>query len=97
MTAPPADVPPGLRRLLDREGVEVVASRTIDHGTQYDLARKGETAKLNVYHTGKVSTGGRASALRDLLEAWRTSQPSASRRASSRPFGARPALDGTPR
>lgn len=97
MTAPPADVPPGLRRLLDREGVEVVASRTIDHGTQYDLARNGETAKLNVYHTGRISTGGRASALRDLLESWRTSQPSASRRAPSRPSGARPTLDGTPR
>ena len=71
---PPTEVPPDLRLLLDREGVEIAGSRAIDHGTQYDLARDGETAKLNVYHTGKISTGGRASRLRELLEGWRTSQ-----------------------
>src|SRR3712207_8163905 len=50
----------------------------LDHGTQYDLARDDETAKLNVYRTGKISAGGRASRLRELLEAWRTSQTSRS-------------------
>jgi ribonuclease HIII len=87
-------LPAELRDLLDREDVEVVGSRGIDHGTQYDLVRDGETAKLNVYNTGKVSTGGRASGLRDLLEAWRTSQKKTT---SARPAGARPVLDGTPR
>jgi ribonuclease HIII len=92
------DVPEDLRLILDREGVEVVGSKAIDYGTQYDLTREGETAKLNVYHTGKVSTGGRASGLRDLLEGWRASQ---NRDAGTRPpaglAGARPVLDGTPR
>jgi len=91
-------VPAELRRLLDREGVKVTGSRAIDHGTQYDLARDGETAKLNVYSTGKVSAGGRASRLRDLLEGWRTSQTSVGRaRASAARVGESPALDGTPR
>jgi ribonuclease HIII len=91
-------LPPDLRSLLDREGVEIAGSRAIDHGTQYDLARDDETAKLNVYRTGKISTGGRASGLRELLEGWRTSQTSVGgRRASTARAGRRPLLDGTPR
>jgi len=96
--APPTDVPAALRLLLDREGVEIAGSRPIDHGTQYDLTRNNETAKLNVYHTGKISTGGRASGLRDLLEGWRTSQTEAAGpRVSKSLPGRRPVLDGTPR
>jgi ribonuclease HIII len=96
--APPTDVPVALRLLLDREGVEIAGSRPIDHGTQYDLTRNNETAKLNVYHTGKISTGGRASRLRDLLEGWRTSQTKAAGpRVSKTLPGRRPGLDGTPR
>ena len=98
MNGPGTDFPAGLRLLLDEEGVQITSSRPIDHGTQYDLARDGETAKLNVYHTGKVSTGGRASGLRDLLDSWRTSQarPSGTR-TPARPSGVRPVFDGTPR
>jgi ribonuclease HIII len=95
---PPTEVPPELRTLLDREGVEIDGSRAIDHGTQYDLARDSETAKLNVYRTGKISTGGRASRLRDLLEGWRTSQSgTTSTRAPTGRTSGRPVLDGTPR
>jgi len=95
---PPTEVPPDLRLLLDREGVEIAGSRAIDHGTQYDLARDDETAKLNVYHTGKISAGGRTSGLRDLLEGWRTSHTSVGgTRASTARAGGRPVLDGTPR
>ena len=84
--------------LLDREGVEIAGSRTIDHGTQYDLVRDDETAKLNVYRTGRISVGGRASRLRELLEARRTSQTSVGgTRAPSARTGRRPLLDGTPR
>jgi ribonuclease HIII len=94
----PTEVPPDLRLLLDREGVEIAGSRAIDHGTQYDLARDDETAKLNVYHTGKISAGGRTSGLRDLLEGWRTSHTSVGgTRASTARAGGRPVLDGTPR
>lgn len=96
--APPAEVPAELRLLLDTEGVEIAGSRAIDHGTQYDLARDDETAKLNVYHTGKISAGGRASGLRDLLDDWRASQAKAggTRASTSRMVG-RPVLDATPR
>jgi ribonuclease HIII len=94
----PTEVPAELRLLLDREGVEIAGSRPIDHGTQYDLTRNDETAKLNVYRTGKISTGGRASGLRDLLEGWRTSQLKVgSRRVAPALAGGRPVLDGTPR
>lgn len=93
-----AEIPQDLRLLLDREGVQITGTRTIDHGTQYDLARDGETAKLNVYHTGKISIGGRASGLRDRIEAWRVSQAKADgTRASTTRAGERPVLDGTPR
>ena len=96
--APPAEIPAELRLLLDTEGVEIVGSRAIDHGTQYDLARDDETAKLNVYHTGKLSAGGRASGLRDFLDGWRTSQAKAGgTRASTSRMGGRPVLDATPR
>jgi ribonuclease HIII len=91
------DIPAGLRRLLDREGAEVAGSRPIDHGTQYDLVRDGEAAKLNVYRTGKVSTGGRASRLKEILEGWRTGEGQAGGRRSSGFSGSRPGLDPTPR
>jgi ribonuclease HIII len=91
-------VPADLRLLLDREGVRITGSRTIDHGIQYDLVNDGETAKLNVYHTGKISTGGRASGLRNLIEGWRTSQiGTGNTRASTARSRPRPVLDGTPR
>ena len=96
--APGYAVPQELRRLLDREGVELAGSRPIDHGTQYDLARGAETAKLNVYHTGSISIGGRASGLRDLVEGWRTSRGSVGgTRTSGTKVGERPVLDGSPR
>jgi ribonuclease HIII len=95
---PPTEVPQDLRLLLDRECVKIAGSRAIDHGTQYDLVRDDETAKLNVYHTGKISAGGRASRLRELLEGWRTSQTSVGgTRASTARAEGRPVLDGTPR
>ena len=96
--SPPNEIPAGLSRLLDNEGAEVAASRPIDHGTQYDLVRNGETAKLNVYHTGKVSTGGKASRLMEVLEGWRTGEGKAGGGGSRKSVaGPRPALDGTPR
>ena len=96
--SPPNDIPAALRRLLASEGAEVAASRPIDHGTQYDLVRNGETAKLNVYRTGKVSTGGKASRLMEVLEGWRTGEKARGGGGSRKPGpGSRPALDGTPR
>jgi len=95
--SPPNEIPTGLRRLLDDEGAEVAASRPIDHGTQYDLVRNGETAKLNVYRTGKVSTGGKSSRLMEVLEGWRKGEGKAGGGRNRAPLGPRPALDATPR
>jgi ribonuclease HIII len=95
--SPPNEIPTGLRRLLDTEGAEVAASRPIDHGTQYDLVRNGETAKLNVYRTGKVSTGGKASRLMEVLEGWRTGEGKVGGGRNRAPSGPRPGLDPTPR
>ncbi len=95
--SPPNEIPTGLRRLLDDEGAEVAASRPIDHGTQYDLVRNGETVKLNVYRTGKIATGGKASRLKEVLEGWRTGEGKAGGSRNRAPSGPRPALDATPR
>lgn len=99
--SPDNRIPAGLRRLLDSEGARVTGSRPIDHGTQFDLVRGGETVKLNVYRTGKVSTGGKASRLKEVLESWRTGGKKAGKKAGGgrrRPAaGSGPALSGRPR
>ncbi len=89
-------IPESLKTLLDNFGAEIVDSRRIDHGTQYHLAREGERATLNVYHTGKVLEGGKPSGLRDLLEGWRLSrrEGGAERRFAR---ATEPAMDATPR
>ena len=75
MNTPPANgVPDSLRRLLDASGAEFSTSRRIDHGIQYRVTHGSDTATLNVYTTGKVSTGGRHSPLLSLLEDWRLDQ-----------------------
>ena len=98
---PEYKIPVDLRRLLDQEHVKVVSSREIDYGTQYRLARDDETEVLNVYRTGKVSTGSRASSLRKLLESWRLSRNAQKRTRAmgegGAPFGPKPVLDGTSR
>ncbi len=90
-------IPAGLRRLLDSEGARVTGSRPIDHGTQFDLIRGGETVKLNVYRTGKVSTGGKASRLKEVLEGWRTGGKKAGGGRRSPDAGSGPAFSGRPR
>lgn len=95
------EIPPDLRRLLDRERVEIVSSREIDYGTQYRLARGDEAENLNVYRTGKISTGSKASGLRDLLEGWRLSsfpqKKNGDENESGAPSGRGPVLAATPR
>jgi ribonuclease HIII len=91
-----SDIPESLKTLLDESRVEITGSRQIDHGTQYHLARRGERATLNVYHTGKVLEGGKPSGLRDLLEGWRLSRREGGA-ARCVPRAAEPALDATRR
>lgn len=95
-------IPPSLDKLLQRENIRVTGNREIPNATQYDLACSNDTAKLNVYHTGKVSTGGKASRLREVLEGWRTSSGGGkigSSKATTKPEARQsgPLLEGTPR
>jgi ribonuclease HIII len=72
----PADwVPGGLRSLLEESGAKISFVRHIDHGVQHRVTRGAESAILNVYTSGKISTGGKASSLRDAIENWRLTQP----------------------
>ncbi len=91
-------MPGGLERLLDDSGAKVSFVRPIDHGTQYRVTRGSDAVPVNVYRTGKISTGGEASGLKALIEDWRLGQRGAARgRAGGVRTGDRPALDGTPR
>ncbi|CAA9450219.1 MAG: Ribonuclease HIII [uncultured Rubrobacteraceae bacterium] len=96
--APKNGVPGDLESLLDDSGAEVSFVRPIDYGTQYRVTRGSDTVPLNVYRTGKVSTGGKSSVLKTLIEDWRLARGGAARgRAGGVRTGDRPALDGTPR
>ncbi|MDQ3923425.1 MAG: hypothetical protein M3309_05810 [Actinomycetota bacterium] len=92
--APANGVPDDLSRLLEESGAEIRFSRPIDYGAQYRVTRGPETAVLNVYTSGKISTGGRPSTLLDLLESWRISRTSTG---SERGTASLTKSDGTPR
>jgi ribonuclease HIII len=70
-------IPEDLRRRIEAYGATVVDSQEIEHATQYRLVCGPEEAKLNVYHTGKVSEGGPESRLKALLRDWRLSRVAA--------------------
>jgi ribonuclease HIII len=95
----PANViPDSLKRLLDASGAEISFGRDIDYGTQYRVTRGPDTATVNVYATGKISTGGKPSPLLVLLEGWRLNQAAeTSAGRDSRGSARRAELDGTPR
>jgi ribonuclease HIII len=94
---PTNGIPDSLKRLLDASGAEISFRRDIDYGTQYRVTRGPDTVTVNVYTTGKTSTGGKPSPLLDLLEGWRLGQPSETS-AGKDPQSVRPAeLYGTPR
>ncbi len=93
---PKNGVPDDLKRLLDASGAEIHFSRHIDYGTQYRVTRGPDAATLNVYASGKASTGGKPSPLLDMLEDWRRARASTEARGSRVP--ASPVEpDGTPR
>ncbi len=93
---PKNGVPDDLKRLLDASGAEIDFSRHIDYGTQYRVTRGPDAATLNVYASGKASTGGKPSPLLDMLEDWRRARAITEPRGSRVP--ARPVEpDGTPR
>ena len=96
--APKNGIPDDLKSLLNDSGAEVSFVRPLDYGSQYRVTRGSDTVPLNVYRTGKVSTGGRTSVLKTLIEDWRLAGGGAARgRAGGVPTGDRPVLDGTPR
>lgn len=98
MSPTPANkVPESLQRLLDASGAKTSFARHIDHATQYKVTRGPDTATLNVYRTGKVSTGGKASRLREEIEGWRLSGAGAGKHRPSGTAGHPVELDATPR
>ncbi|MCA1715580.1 MAG: hypothetical protein LC781_01555 [Actinobacteria bacterium] len=95
-TPPTNDIPDSLKRLLDVSGAEISFDRPIDHGSQYRVTRGPDAATLNVYTTGKISTGGKASLLLELLEGWRLAQAAEASAGERRSVKAAES-DGTPR
>jgi ribonuclease HIII len=94
--APTNGLPADLERILETSGAEISYVRSIDHGSQYRITHGPDTATVNVYTSGKISTGGRRSTLLDLLENWRLAQTNAVEKHSR--WSASPAEpDGTPR
>ena len=93
---PKNGIPRDLLPALDGWGVRVAGHREIDYGTQYYLERGDESARLNVYTTGKVAVQAPVGALRDLLEGWKEAREGGKRRSpadgAARPAGATPRL-----
>jgi ribonuclease HIII len=97
-STPANDIPDSLKRLLDASGAKISFNRRIDHGSQYRIVRGTDTATVNVYTTGKTSTGGKPSPLLNLLESWRQTQAAeASTGKRERRSGNTVESDGTPR
>ncbi len=90
-------IPEELRRRIEAHGATVAGSREIDHATQYRLVSGQEEATLNVYRTGKVLEGGKATGLRDLLRGWRLSLGGAGSPTATPRSGPRPRPNATPR
>ena len=93
---PANDIPDDLERLLHASGARISFSRHIDYATQYRVTRGPDTAILNVYASGKISTGGKPSTLLDLLEDWRLTQANAVEKRSHGPASPTEP-EGTPR
>ena len=86
-------IPEDLRRRIEDYGASVAGTREIDYGTQYFLERGQESARLNVYTTGKVAIQGKNSRLKDMLEGWKETREGGRRGGgASRPVGATPRL-----
>ena len=95
--APKNAIPRNLRAMLDEAGAKVAGQREIDYGTQYHLERGQDSARLNVYRTGRVLVQGKASELKKLLdEGVATLGGQRVRGGADRP-GSRLAIDGVPR
>jgi ribonuclease HIII len=96
---PANDISDSLKRLLDASGAEISFDRSIDHGSQYRVTRGKDIATVNVYTTGKISTGGRPSPLLNLLEGWRQAQAvqAGSKSRAHKKFASTGEPDGTPR
>jgi ribonuclease HIII len=86
-------IPEDLRRRIEDYGASVAGEREIDYGTQYYLERGQESARLNVYTTGKVAIQGKSSRLKNLLEGWKEARQRGRRSGgASRPVGPTPRL-----
>jgi ribonuclease HIII len=95
-------IPEDLRRKLREYGATVTEAGGIQNATRYRLARNGEEATLDVYTTGTVVPGGKASGLRSLIEDWKRSRPGGTgaprgRSGNEKGQAPRPTPNATPR
>lgn len=92
---PGNEIPGDLGSVLDEWNVRIAGHREIDHATQYYLERGQESARLNVFTTGKVTVQGPSSGLKDLVAGRLAAREE--KRTGKVHSGSRPALDATPR
>jgi len=78
--APANEIPDDLKLLLEALGAKISFVRHVDHGAQYRVTHGPDTATVNIYTSGKISTGGSPSTLLDLLEDWRLARTNAEKR-----------------
>ena len=95
--APKNDIPGDLRAKLDEAGATVAGHREIDYATQYRLERGPDSARLNVYSTGKVLVQGKISGLKELLDEGAAALGGRRARSAADRSGSRPILDGVAR
>lgn len=69
------EIPAALLAKLREAGVRIEESRAIDHATQHKLSLGADRVTLNVYSTGKISEGGKESALKAMIRGHRLSSP----------------------
>ena len=98
MSEPKHKIPANVSRSMESSGVEIAGHREIAYGTQYRLARGGDTANLNVYQTGKIWVDGKDTDLKRLVNSWRSSNgKSRDRIVGKNKSSNKPVANSTPR
>jgi ribonuclease HIII len=63
-----------LQAYMEENGLELVEKREIDYGLQLRITDGTDVCPVNVYTSGKVTVGGKVTALRQRLEEWKNLQ-----------------------
>lgn len=63
-----------LRAYLTEAGLEILEEKEIDHARQFKISNGIDTCPINVYTSGKITTGGKQSPLKQQMEEWKNLQ-----------------------